>query len=160
MAIIANQISVLIVIPLLNVVQVIKIRFLPNPNCPLECGVCSSSWKGASDESCSGGTFHPYPPDTSSEYKWTCRNEPHVANNTCAENSSDTDTRKASCNAPKPPIECGVCGVGSSECSGQGGPDKDSCCSQGEFHPNKPDTDTHWLWTCKNKPHVASDNCG
>ena len=124
-----------------------------NSNCSLECGACGP-WKGASDESCSSGTYDPHPPDSSTEYKWTCRNAPHVASNTCA------DKREVSCGPePKPPIICGVCGTGSIECAGNGGPNKESCCSGGIFHSNLPDTPTHWNWTCQNDSHVASDTC-
>ena len=132
-----------------------------NPNCPSpECGVCGP-WKGASNESCSSGTFHPHPPDTATEYKWTCRNEPHVAEDKCAEGNNDPDTREASCGpAPKPPVICGACGTGSIECAGNGGPNKESCCSEGStFHSNPPDTSTTWEWSCKNDPHVTSDAC-
>ena len=68
----------------------------------MECGRCGP-YKGNSDASCSSGKFHPHPPDTKTEYKWTCINDPHVASDICAEGPNDTDKRQASCDpAPKP----------------------------------------------------------
>ena len=70
------------------------------------CGVCDS-YQGDSDASCSSGKFHSHPGHTTTEYQWTCINDPHVASDACAESASDTDKRQASCGPePKPNCDC------------------------------------------------------
>ena len=57
-----------------------------------QCG----SWKGKSDASCTAGKFHPHPPDTAQEYRWTCRNIPHNGKASCKEarnKASETQTQ-------------------------------------------------------------------
>ena len=116
------------------------------------CGVCGS-WQGQSDASCSAGTFHNHPPDTSTDYKWTCRNDPHQAASNCG------GKREVECDEEKPTggggggnVTCGVCG------SWQG--QSDASCSAGTFHNHPPDTSTDYKWTCRNDPNQAASNCG
>ena len=49
-------------------------------------GRCSSTQKN----SCTAGTFHPHPPDSNTQYLWTCRSIPHTSPN-----------REVSCDFPK-----------------------------------------------------------
>ena len=50
--------------------------------------------------------------------------------------------------------ECGVCGTP----SGDPHSNQSAACNSGTYH-NHPDTNTHYHWTCRNKPYTFSTRC-
>ena len=106
----------------------------------IECGVC-----GSSPNTCSSGTQHNHPADTTSEYKWTCLNNPNKSDSSCG-------GRKVECSAPKlvviELIECGVCGS------------SPNTCSSGTQHNHPADTTSEYKWTCLNNPNKSDSSCG
>ncbi len=102
----------------------------PRPN-PVILGRCNS-YQGANDDSCATGQFHSHPPDTDTEFLWTCRNIPHNGEMDCSEQRPD-------------PVTVGQCGPY------QG--DGDASCVSGEFHPHPGHTQAEYRWICRNVPH-------
>ena len=99
------------------------------------CGRC-----GSSNETCAAGDPHNHPPDTETQWLWTCRNIPHQRGQCAA--------RELQCDEDKPPVTvtCGSC-----DPSYQG--NSNASCSAGTFHPHPGHTDTKYRWTCRNIPH-------
>ncbi len=104
----------------------------PRPN-PVILGRCNS-YQGANDDSCTAGKFHSHPPDTDTEFLWTCRNIPHNGEMGCSEQRPD-------------PVTVGQCGPY------QG--DGDASCVSGEFHPHPGHTQAEYRWICRNIPHKS-----
>ena len=129
------------------------------------CGVCGS-WQGQSDASCSAGTFHNHPPDTSIDYKWTCRNDPNQAASNCG------GKRKAECDeekptTPIPPIPTtGQCTCLNSDlfkkcspgCSPEGVQIPSPALQQYTLHNVKILDRIVW-WTCKGNGYHDSPRC-
>ncbi len=111
------------------------------------CGRCGSNTQNP----CSSGTYHPHPGANATDYRWTCRNNPHKRLAQC------NNKREVPCRASKsgssPPkavaraVECGKCGRTLLH------------CVTGDRHPHPGHTTTHYRWTCRNRPHRASSSC-
>ncbi len=101
----------------------------------LQEGVCASSYQDESDASCKSGTFHPHPPDTNDEYRWTCRDIPHTG-------GGETECRQFKSYTK------GVCASSYQD-------ESDASCKSGTFHPHPPDTNDEYRWTCRDIPHTG-----
>ena len=80
------------------------------------CGQC-----GKDVDECSSGNFHNHPPHTDDEYRWTCRNDPHTADDSCGGLREDLCTESKG----------GDCDPNAGCCS------EDTCCT-GDTHPTNP----------------------
>ena len=107
----------------------------------VECGYCNTSIK----HKCISGTSHGHPGDNTTLYRWTCRNEPHVANDQCPNGRREIQCQiikqqaivNGSCDS-----ECGYCASGYSSISTPIGLVGDPCS-----------------WTCRGSNGGSDDSC-
>ncbi len=107
------------------------------------CGQCGSD----TQDPCSSGTYNQHPPDSATEYLWTCRNEPHERLAKCNNKREVPCSASKSSNSPPKAVICGKCG------------DTKHSCATGDKHPHPGDTYTHYRWTCRNDPHEEISSC-
>ena len=109
------------------------------PPTTVTCGRC-----GGSNGICAAGDSHNHPPDTDTEYLWTCRNRPHQQGQ-CGSKSERCSKAKTTTQRPTPKI-IGRCGSyrGKSNAS----------CAAGNFNSHPPDSNTKYIWTCRSIPHT------
>ena len=132
-------------------------RNLPNGAKSVRCSMDRSEDEGENmgkcgriASTCSGGDFHPFPPDTATLHRWSCRNRPHNGQMPCEKPRSEDD------NNP----ELGRCSATFNHCDGgelytlMGGDDAIARLKESiGLNPNLKSgwiVDGQKLWVCRN----------
>ena len=102
----------------------------PSPQCGSGSASCADG--GGGTACCRVGHYHNHPPDSSTQWKWTCQK------------TAGNPVGQISCDATKPSPQCGS---GSASCADGGG--GAACCRVGHYHNHPPDSNAQWKWTCQ-----------